>query len=220
MSIFIAIKSNDLVRLNTLINAENINTPDTVSGLTPLMYASKFGKKEIVNLLLTRNANINAQDTYGLTSLMLAVMINNKDIVASLLDKGADVNVTAKNGSNAISIAISIASKNGFTEIVELLKSKGAIVPDFEQKTMKYIMKKRLLEIQETNEKKLKELERLELEEQNALVAQREFDRKFRLYDPNIEESHKKLLEKYNITESNFNNPDFEKKENARFGNI
>jgi ankyrin repeat protein len=180
------------------------------------MYASKFGKKESVNLLLTRNANINAQDTYGLTSLMLAVMINKKDIVESLLNKGADVNVTAKNGSNAISIA----SKNGFTEIVELLKSKGAIVPvvpDFQYKTNKYI--KKFQEIQELENLRL---ERLELEKQNALAAQRVFNTPSRLNmnDPNIEESHRKLLEKYNITESNFNDPDFEKKENARFRNI
>lgn len=156
MSIFIAIKSNDFVRLNTLINAENINTPDTVNGLTPLMYASKFGKKESVNLLLTRGANINAHDTYGLTSLMLAVMINKKDIVATLLDKGADVNVTAKNGSNAISIAI----KNGFEDIVELLRSKGAtepIVSDFKEKLIKY-------------QKKIKGLEELEIKTHQYLI--------------------------------------------------
>ena len=62
MSIFVAIHSNEIERLKTLIKPEIINTLDKVNGLTPLMYASKFGKKESVNLLLTLNANINAQD--------------------------------------------------------------------------------------------------------------------------------------------------------------
>ncbi len=67
-------------------------------GWTPLIAAIFEQQTNITTYLLTRNVNLNLQDTRGETALMLAISIDDTNTVKLLLDKGADVTITGKSG--------------------------------------------------------------------------------------------------------------------------
>ncbi|KAL7903818.1 ankyrin repeat-containing domain protein [Trichoderma velutinum] len=74
--------------LETLVENEDINSHEDKDGNTPLMIAAKNGRKEIVQLLLTKyvnNVNINAENTSGDTPLSYAAEYRHKDVVEILL---------------------------------------------------------------------------------------------------------------------------------------
>lgn len=72
----------------------DVNIKDT-KGNTALMYASKFGKIMIVELI-KHGADVNAKNIYGYTALIFAVIHNQLDAVLELMRCGADINVTNK----------------------------------------------------------------------------------------------------------------------------
>jgi ankyrin repeat protein len=72
----------------------DVNIKDT-KGNTALMYATKFGKIMIVELI-KHGADVNAKNIYGYTALMFAVIHNQLDAVLELMRCGADINVTNK----------------------------------------------------------------------------------------------------------------------------
>jgi ankyrin repeat protein len=82
----------------------NVNAKDT-DDYTALIFASSFGKQEIVELLLSQGANINAQDKDHYTPLMLASMWGHLDTAKLLLDNGADSQITNTEGYNAHDLA-------------------------------------------------------------------------------------------------------------------
>src|SRR3989442_1200196 len=61
-------------------------------GNTVLMWATKKGYKDIVELLLAKGANVHIRDNDDFTALMWAAWNGNKDIVELLLANGADIN--------------------------------------------------------------------------------------------------------------------------------
>ena len=89
---------------------------------TALLYASIYGYKNIVEILLKNGADINIQDVNGWTALIFASNHGHKDIVEILLKNGADVNKKIFNGETALMSA----SNKGYKEIVELLLKHGA----------------------------------------------------------------------------------------------
>jgi ankyrin repeat protein len=61
--------------------------------LTPLMYATLVGHREIVEELLAMGADIDAKDDdYERTALMQAILLGHEEIVTLLIDNRADVN--------------------------------------------------------------------------------------------------------------------------------
>jgi hypothetical protein len=91
---------------------------------TPLHTAVQNRRKEIVELLITKGANLNATNNRQQTPLYVAVNTKQKEIVELLISKGADVNIMA-GGDNALTIA----QKKQFTEIVDILVKNGAKEP-------------------------------------------------------------------------------------------
>ncbi len=68
-----AIKRGDSATvLASLAGGMNINSQDTVSGMTLLMRAVSFGQENIVKLLLNHGANVNMKDNTGSTPLIAA----------------------------------------------------------------------------------------------------------------------------------------------------
>jgi ankyrin repeat protein len=66
----------------------------TPEGVTPpLNKACQEGHKDIVKMLLDKQAAVNIQDDKGWTPLLLACLKGHKDIVKMLLEKHADVNM-------------------------------------------------------------------------------------------------------------------------------
>jgi ankyrin repeat protein len=91
-------------------------------GSTALIFASEHGHKEVVQLLLSKGAKVNAKTDWGDTALLNASAYGHKEVVQMLLAKGADVNIKTQNGATALSVA----SRNGYHEIAELLTKAGA----------------------------------------------------------------------------------------------
>ena len=65
-----------------------------------LIDAAKNGDIELVQRLLDRGADVNAQDDYGNTALSNHHSIS-IDIVRLLLDKGADLDIKDRDGNTA-----------------------------------------------------------------------------------------------------------------------
>jgi ankyrin repeat protein len=86
-------------------------------GLTPFILASLNCHLEIMNLLLSQGANINATSSRGWTPLMLAVRRNDIECVQALLTHGADVNHLSPDRWTALAEA----TNNGFTHLMKLL---------------------------------------------------------------------------------------------------
>ncbi|MEM4359477.1 MAG: ankyrin repeat domain-containing protein [Candidatus Bilamarchaeaceae archaeon] len=89
-----------------------------------LLKAAEEGNIKEVEELLTKGADVNAEDEYGWTALMRAVGGRETKIARMLIEKGADVN--AKNGFGRT--ALMYAARNKDTEMVRMLIEKGADV--------------------------------------------------------------------------------------------
>jgi hypothetical protein len=90
----------------------------------PLYYAAVGGLQKTVQLLLAKNADVNAQGgVYG-NALYAASDRGHEAVVKMLLDKGADVN--AQGGVNGN--ALYAASDRGHEAVVKMLLDKGADV--------------------------------------------------------------------------------------------
>jgi hypothetical protein len=74
------------------------------SNVTLLHDAVSRNRKDMVELLLTYHANINARNGFGYTPLHQAIMNQNTEMVQLLLDNGADVHIKAKNGDTPLKL--------------------------------------------------------------------------------------------------------------------
>lgn len=100
--------------------------PDMVDqhGRTPLIYASWYGRKDVVQLLLKGELDINHKDNdQQKTALHYAVIAGHKDIVEALLKAKADVNAMDKAKYSPLHWC---AQYYGRLEIAKLLVESGA----------------------------------------------------------------------------------------------
>lgn len=89
---------------------------------SPLLRASEIGNTEIIKLLLSRGANVNARNIIGRTPLIEAYPY--KEAIEALLDYGADIDAQDRKGWTALMHAI--WDRN--YESVRLMLSRGANV--------------------------------------------------------------------------------------------
>ncbi len=95
LDIFEATAMGDAARVRELIEANpelaRVSSPD---GFPLIGLAAAFGHGAVVDLLLSKGADVNASATNGTgyTALTAAVAQKHRDIAALLLDRGADVN--------------------------------------------------------------------------------------------------------------------------------
>ncbi len=86
-----AIKTNNVELAKSLLNKNNKNARDAASN-TLLIIAANKGYAEIVELLLSVGANIDAMNSVGQTALNKAVYSKKNSIAKLLINHGADVN--------------------------------------------------------------------------------------------------------------------------------
>lgn len=91
-------------------------------GYTAFLLASTKGHFDVMNLLLSRGANINATTKYGWTSLMLAAKRGDVACLDFLLARGVDVNHLSPDHWTALAEATS----RGNTELMKMLLAAGA----------------------------------------------------------------------------------------------
>jgi ankyrin repeat protein len=150
-----AVREGNLARVQELLNSDNaLASARAQNGDSPLMLALYYGRKAIVDLLLSRGPEIDFYEAValgdqtlvtdlikkrpdvihsyshdGFTGLHLAVFFGHEDIARALIVKGADVNAMAANRSfarNAKPLHSAVAANR--TALVRLLLDNGAAV--------------------------------------------------------------------------------------------
>ena len=114
----------------TLLAVHGVDARDMANGYTPLdlaMFASR--RKEMVQLLLSKGADVNARAASGTTPLFWAVMRDQKEEVSVLLDHGANVNIPDAYGDTILDCALHLQ----YGSLVQLLVDKGADVNAMDQ---------------------------------------------------------------------------------------
>jgi len=123
-SLVAASRSGDLETLKRLATPERVNRPWRAQGsTTALMAAAEAGRVEAIDLLVARNADVEARDraahprergegttlqlstSIGWTALMRAAFHGRTEAVKALLACGADPDVTTPEGDTALHIA-------------------------------------------------------------------------------------------------------------------
>ncbi|EAY11548.1 ankyrin repeat protein, putative [Trichomonas vaginalis G3] len=124
----------------------NMNDKDE-DKIVAIHYAAKYSK-EIVELLISRGADINIKDKDEKTALHHAVEYGNQETAELLISHGANINEKDKDGNSALYYAAEINSE----KIAELLISHGANINE------KYYYEKTALHVAaENNNKKIVE---------------------------------------------------------------
>ena len=120
---------SNLGMVKTLLGHGACATIKSIRGSTPLHEVSRSygGDKNIVELLLSHGANVNAQDSDYCTALHYASSRGHKDVVDVLIRHGATLNGANRNGQTALYLA----SSAGHLNVVEILLLHGATVNNF-----------------------------------------------------------------------------------------
>jgi len=108
-------------------------------GMTPLLYATRDGRLDIVRDLLAARADIEQTDPNGITPLISAITNNHPGVARFLIDRGANIQTTDWYGRTALWAAIETRNmdvdnasfENGidrapFLDLITLLLDKGA----------------------------------------------------------------------------------------------
>ena len=119
-----AAEAGNTQRLASILGyVRNINYVG-IQGDTALHNAAGQGHNDIVQLLLSRGASIEAMSSRNCTPLHHAAWFGHTSTVELLLLKGASIEAMLKNNSTPLHLA----AENGHTRIVQLLLSRGASI--------------------------------------------------------------------------------------------
>ncbi|MDX2414464.1 MAG: ankyrin repeat domain-containing protein [Bacteroidales bacterium] len=99
---------------------------------TPLMFAARYGRTSILNLLIAGNADVNAINNSRNTAFHYAAKYNRFDILKILFNNGAKINIPNSDQWTALDYSII----NNKPDIREYLKSIGCIL--FEKELPNY----------------------------------------------------------------------------------
>jgi len=111
----------------------DINTSDTLTGLTPLCAASTVGDRMCAEMLIKRQAAVNQWDiVHQQAPIHLAAREGHCDIVACLVAQGASVNQVDGKGRTALMLS----AAGGHAGLVELLVHHGAGLEDADKEAI------------------------------------------------------------------------------------
>lgn len=135
MEIFFHIFDDDINLIKKITNDNTINARDIDTNDTPLLYACKNNKNDIIKYLIQNktkfNIDINALNIWKNSSLMWSCKNNNIEIIKLLVENGADINSKNIYGYNAliwICQSYSIDNEYNNLDIIEYLMKHGADV--------------------------------------------------------------------------------------------
>lgn len=120
---------NEKVFKQVLDNGADVNMRDDL-GVSPIFLAVKKNKKEFLDLLLERDADVNIPGKTGevdnQTALSVAVANDDKETVKKLLERGADPNIADSKG--LLPLPGAVIGPTADAEIVKMLLENGAKV--------------------------------------------------------------------------------------------
>jgi ankyrin repeat protein len=115
--------------------------PFVPGGLSPLLYAARDGRLDIVKVLLAAKADVNQVDANGITPLVDAITNNHVDVARYLIDHGADVHASDWYGRTPLWSAVETRNQDfdantqensidraPFVELIKVLNEHGANV--------------------------------------------------------------------------------------------
>lgn len=121
-ALFYAILNDEIYAAQILI-AANVNVNHVANGkATPLMTAARFGRDQIIPLLLRAGAKINEQDKFGKTALMWATEAD-IETVNEILKGKPNLHLKDEKGETAIVQAIQRGNFNAKEVVAALLKN-------------------------------------------------------------------------------------------------
>ena len=113
-----------------LLSVHGNDAKDMQNGYTPLdLAAFSVHYKPMVELLVAKGADVNAQSSSGATPLFWAVMREQKDEVQFLLDHGANVNAADAYGDTILDIVLHLQ----YTSMIPILLAKNVDVNAIDQ---------------------------------------------------------------------------------------
>lgn len=126
-----AVRAENITMTRMLLSAgANVDArPKGIYGHTALQIAAMVGNQRLVQILLLKDADINAPASVlspGLTALQAAAQHSDTEILSFLIKEGADVNAPASSSDGSSALRIAIAKQN--IEAVEILLDAGASV--------------------------------------------------------------------------------------------
>lgn len=108
--------------LKMIDRGADIEAKDPGAGASALHFAVMKGNQPLIDLLVSRGADVNSRTRNGTTPLHTAVLYARLEVAELLVGKGADVN--AQSASGATPLALAIAAKN--EPIAARLRALGA----------------------------------------------------------------------------------------------
>ena len=118
------------------------------SGMTPLHWAAYNGFSDIARALIAGGAPVNARDGKGMTPLFLALREGHPDTARIMILKGADVNTVIPQPTDGemkqedqgeemrTMTPLHWGAKHGYSEIVQLMLKRGALIDARDQNGM------------------------------------------------------------------------------------
>jgi TonB family protein len=120
-----AARAGDLARVKALLQENrNLVLSQDSNGFTPLPWAAWHGHKDVVALLLAKDAEVNFKTSDGFTPLHFAVRNGNKGLVELLLANKAEVNAKTNGGLTPLHFA----ALNGCKDAAALLLAHKVVV--------------------------------------------------------------------------------------------
>ena len=110
--------------LTSMIAGMDVNLRDKRSGTTALEHAVKNANREMVQLLLSAGAAVNAKNEAGETVLMMLDDDATSDLMWDLLNAGADLKLKDKSGTTAL---MQLASSNNLEGLKTLLDAGAEV---------------------------------------------------------------------------------------------
>jgi ankyrin repeat protein len=124
------ISSNNHQDPVSLLYVHGVNQADMKNGYTPLdMAAFSVHYKAMVQLLVSKGADVNAQASSGATPLFWAVMREQKDELQFLIDHGANVNAADAYGDTILGMVLHLQ----YTTMIQTLLDHGADINAMDQ---------------------------------------------------------------------------------------
>jgi len=108
--------------LKMIEQGADIEAKDPGAGASVLHYAVMRGRMPMIDLLLSRGADVNSRTRMGTTPLHTAALYARVEVAELLIDAGADVN--AQSASGVTALAMAEAARN--RPLAAMLRARGA----------------------------------------------------------------------------------------------
>ncbi|UYV76398.1 hypothetical protein LAZ67_14000288 [Cordylochernes scorpioides] len=110
-----SLKNGELEQVREHVESKKVDVNSSIDGRLPIHYAADYGQAEVVNYLIEKGADVNAQDKYGITALLAAIWEGHTKCVKLMIEKGAKKTGLTPDGTSYI-------DSTDKEEIKELLK--------------------------------------------------------------------------------------------------